>query len=196
MLVVELGATVRGEGRPVAEMILVPVDGFGPAGKAVDLAADLATKYGARIHLLHVLLQDKDAVELAGLPAAERLDEATRGVLARAAKAPPDPSVPAAVFAMDPGALRHPVPTEVLQALGHKILERAETAAKAKGVERVTRSLEAGEPVQCILAEAKRRRADTIVMGHRGLEMIEGVAFGSVSDQVSHLADCTVVMIK
>lgn len=180
----------------MAERILVPVDGFGPAGKAVDLAADLATKYGARIHLLHILLQDKDAVELADLPAAQGLDEATRGLLDRAAKAAPDPTVPAVVFAMDPSAVRHPVPAEVLQALGRKILENAETAAKAKGAERVTQSLERGEPVQCILAEAERQGADTIVMGHRGLETIEGVTFGSVSDQVSHLADCTVVMIK
>jgi len=180
----------------MTEVILVPVDGSGPAGKAVDLAADLATKYGARIHLLHILLQDKDAVDMADLSAARELDEATRGLLDQAAKAPPDPSVPAAVFEMDSSAVRHPVPAEVLQALGHKILENAETAAKAKGVERVTRSIEEGAAVPCILAEAERQKADTIVMGHRGLETIEGVTFGSVSDQVSHLADCTVVMIK
>jgi nucleotide-binding universal stress UspA family protein len=180
----------------VAEVILVPVDGFGPAGKAVDLAGDLATKYGARIHLLHILLQDKDAVDLAQLPAAQGLDEATLGLLDSAAKAPSDPTVSAAVLAMDPKAVRHPAPDEVLHALGRKILEGAESVAKSKGVERVTQSVEKGEPVKCILAEAESQGADTIVMGHRGLETIEGVTFGSVSDQVSHLADCTVVMIK
>jgi nucleotide-binding universal stress UspA family protein len=35
--------------------ILVALDGSAPSGKALDLAADLAEKYGASLHLVHVL---------------------------------------------------------------------------------------------------------------------------------------------
>ena len=37
--------------------ILVPTDGSGHAKKAVDLAAEIAEKYGARLVILHVLLR-------------------------------------------------------------------------------------------------------------------------------------------
>ena len=37
--------------------IVVPTDGSAHAKKAVDLAADIAEKYGARIVLLHVFLR-------------------------------------------------------------------------------------------------------------------------------------------
>jgi nucleotide-binding universal stress UspA family protein len=178
------------------QMILVPTDGSEPADKAIELACDLASRHRARICLLHVLLRDKEPEDLRRLAVVKELDAEMQDALARAEAAPPDPSVPAAVFAMDPGAVQHPVPVEVLQTLGRKVLEAAERAVRAKDVDRVTQVLEDGEAAQCIVDAAARERADTIVMGHRGLGDIEGITLGSVSNRVSHLAACTVIMIR
>lgn len=178
------------------QTILVPTDGSGPADKAVELACDLAATHDARICLLHVLLRDKEPEDLQKLAAAAEIDAGLRDALASAAAAPPDPSLPAAVLAMDPTAVAHPVPTEVLQALGHKVLEAAERAVMLRGVDKVSQALEDGEAAQCIIKAAAREQADTIVMGHRGLGDIEGITLGSVSNRVSHLAACTVIMIR
>ncbi len=176
--------------------ILVPTDGSEAADKAVTLACDLAVKHDAQICLLHVLLRDKEPEDLRRLAAAGEIDAKLQDALTSAAAAPPDPSVPAAVLAMDPTAVVHPVPTEVLQAIGTQVLEAAERAVKAKGVEAVSGVVEDGEAAQCIVDAAQREQADTIVMGHRGLGDIEGITLGSVSNRVSHLATCTVVMIR
>jgi nucleotide-binding universal stress UspA family protein len=178
------------------DTILVPTDGSGPADKAIDLACDLATRHNARICLLHVLLRDKEPEDLRRLPVARELETEMQDALARAEATVPDSSVPAAVFAMDPAAVEHPVPVEVLRALGGKVLEAARRAVEAKGIDRVTETLEDGEAAQCIIAAAAREQADTIVMGHRGLGDIEGITLGSVSNKVSHLAGCTVIMIR
>ena len=37
------------------EKILVPTDGSGHAKRAIELASDLASKYGAALHVMHVL---------------------------------------------------------------------------------------------------------------------------------------------
>jgi nucleotide-binding universal stress UspA family protein len=178
------------------QTILVPTDGSGPADKAVELACDLATRHNARICLLHVLLRDKEPEDLRKLAAAQDIDAKLQDALASAAAAPADPAVPAVVFAMDPTAVAHPVPTEVLQALGRRVLEAAEHAVRAEGVDKVSQALEDGEAAQCIVDAATREQADTIVMGHRGLGDIEGITLGSVSNRVSHLATCTVIMIR
>jgi len=178
------------------ERILVPTDGSGPADKAIDLACDLATRHNARVCLLHVLLRDKEPEDLRRLAAVTELDAEMQDALACAEATAPSPAVPAAVFAMDPKAVEHPVPEEVLRALGGKVLEAAGRVVKAKGIDSVTQALEDGDAAQCIVEAAARERADTIVMGHRGLGDIEGITLGSVSNKVSHLADCTVIMIR
>jgi nucleotide-binding universal stress UspA family protein len=176
--------------------ILVPTDGSVPAYKAIDLACDLAATHGAEICLMHVLLRDKEAEDLRRLAAVSELEADMQEALARAEAAPPNSSVPAAVFAMDPTAVQHPVPEEVLRVLGAKVLEAAEGAVKARGIAGVSRVLEDGTAAQCIVEAAAREHADTIVMGHRGLGDIEGITLGSVSNKVSHLADCTVIMVR
>ncbi len=49
--------------------ILVPVDGSANAHKAVELAGDLASHWGARVVLVHVLRRAGDAVAPEGLEA-------------------------------------------------------------------------------------------------------------------------------
>jgi nucleotide-binding universal stress UspA family protein len=43
---------------------------------------------------------------------------------------------------------------------------------------------------------AKRREADVIIMGSRGLGTVEGILLGSVSHKVVSLADCKVMTVR
>lgn len=55
--------------------ILVPVDGSGHARKAVELASDLAVRYEASVHLLHVVPDQKIPDELIQFARSEHMEE-------------------------------------------------------------------------------------------------------------------------
>ncbi len=84
-------------------------------------------------------------------------------------------------------------PGEIKSVSGPKA--RSGARARRKGVQEFALELGDGDPVERILEVAKRLKADTIVMGHRGLRDIEALTLGSVSNEVSRLAPCDVVMI-
>lgn len=63
--------------------ILVPVDGSGHSKKALELACDLAGKYGAELHLLHVVQPAAEAYTMV-LGAAAVTIEASREELEEA----------------------------------------------------------------------------------------------------------------
>lgn len=172
--------------------ILVPTDGSGHAAKAVELAADIAAKYGARLVLLHVLLRHTTAAELKALldgsaiPAdlAARLEDLQDAVLDMAANS------------IEGGIIFVPIPDDVLCEVGDRILEMARAAAAAKGVTEISAHRVDGNATQNIIAAAGHEGADMIFMGSRGLGNIAGLLMGSVSHKVSHLAPCTCVTVK
>lgn len=51
-------------------------------------------------------------------------------------------------------------------------------------------------PAECICNKAKGDQFDLIVMGNRGLGMLEDILMGSVSSKVVKLAKCPVVVVK
>jgi len=180
----------------MSKSILVATDGSAQARKAIELGCKLARLDGGRLGFVHVLLRDKTPDELQGLPAAAGLGADLAGELAKAATRKPDDALPAWASVMDPTSVPSPVSQQVLEALGHGILGAAAKAARHKGVQEFALELEDGDPVERILEVAKRLKADTIVMGHRGLRDIEALTLGSVSNKLSRLAPCDVVMIK
>ena len=78
----------------------------------------------------------------------------------------------------------------------NRYVERAENTAREKGVKTVEARLQEGDPAHEILTCAKTENADLIVMGSRGLGGLKGLLMGSVSQKVSHLAECTCVSVK
>ena len=150
----------------MVETILVPTDGSDHAEKAVAFAADIARKHGAGIVLLHVL-SDPGSGQVPG----EMRD------LAR---------------------LEHVRITEhdIRQAGANEVLHNAENQARNNGVTRIERVIEEGDPTRRILALAKARGADMIVMGSRGLGDLQGLLLGSVSHKVGHLAKCTCITVR
>ena len=53
-----------------------------------------------------------------------------------------------------------------------------------------------GDPASAILAVAKEADADLIVMGRRGLGDLAGLLLGSVSQKVTHLAECACLTVR
>jgi nucleotide-binding universal stress UspA family protein len=82
------------------------------------------------------------------------------------------------------------------QNVGSRILETFRDQATKLGVSDVALRVESGNPVKCILDTATTCRADTLVMGSRGLSDLEGLVFGSVAHRVTHGAPCDVVTVR
>lgn len=173
------------------QTILCPIDGSEHADKALDLAIDLAGKYGAGVHLLHVLLRDLTGDELLRFAETEGIAEAVPSEQERLMQMPPGQMVPGGT-ATPPQA----VASGVVAAIGEKILDAARRKATVTGVEVAGASIENGDPARRILESAERNGVDLIVMGTRGLSDLKGLFLGSVSHKVANSAACTCITVK
>jgi len=82
---------------------------------------------------------------------------------------------------------------EVARKIGESILSDA--AAKTKGFKLNTR-LEFGNAAETIIEIAEKENYDLIVVGSRGLSSVKRFFLGSVSDDVSHHAKCSVLIAR
>ena len=76
---------------------------------------------------------------------------------------------------------------EFLMFVAEQILGDARERAKENGVSAVRTHAGKGDPAGAIIAHAKRRQVDLIVLGTRGLSKTEGLLLGSVSRKVANL---------
>jgi nucleotide-binding universal stress UspA family protein len=158
--------------------MVVATDGSAPARKACQLAGDLARKADAKLVFLHVPLKGASPEQLAAVVDPGELS----------ARAQDDLRL---------GGLPLPIVTdETLAEIGQLILAQAKAAAEASGVVAVETILAEGDPARATLDLARDRRADLILMGSRGVGMIEGLLLGSASNKVTHLATCPVVVVR
>ena len=146
--------------------ILVPVDGSDHAGKAVDLAADLAGKYGAALTLLHVMSTIGSARVPEELRDLERIEHVQ--------------------------VTEHDLP----EGVARKIVERAGKRTTEHGNKAPHDVIVARDPTAEIVAYVVREGCDMIVMGSRGPGNIKGLLMGSVSRKVTHLAPWTCIAVK
>ncbi len=171
--------------------IVTAVDGSAHARAAVDIASDLAAKYGARLTIIHVVGSGPVPPALAHMAEVEHLMKPKPGsspenvgnVLGNLAAIQTSEGSPKADY-------------EIHVSLGEKILNDAASAARELHVEAVEAVLNDGEPVAEILNAAKAADADLIVMGRRGLSEMKGLLMGSVSHKISQLADCPCLTVK
>ena len=82
-----------------------------------------------------------------------------------------------------------------LDEAGWSLLGDFEAKAKSKGIP-CDIILTHGDPATQILAIAKKRNCDCVVMGKRGLGRIRRILLGSVSDRVTRLAEVPVITVK
>ncbi|MBU2958611.1 universal stress protein [Paracoccus sp. 1_MG-2023] len=71
----------------------------------------------------------------------------------------------------------------------------AKSVAKDAGVARVSAFIRAGQPARTIVAVAREKECDLIVLGSRGLGATENYLLGSVSHKVTGLAPCPVLTV-
>jgi nucleotide-binding universal stress UspA family protein len=147
-------------------LILHPTDGSKQAKKALEYAAELAVSAGAKLLVLHVQPQHGADSVPDGLGEFERIEQV------RVTEA------------------------DVLRGAAETLAGKAAQTARAKGVKQVERLVVEGDPVQAIVATARARKADAIVMGSRGLGYIKGLFLGSVSHKVVLTAPCTCIVVR
>ena len=173
--------------------VLIATDGSAHARKAVALGSDIAAKYGAEVVLVHVLLRGEVSEDLRRMAEVEHLAGETGKPLADAIAAVPAGHFPAyTTFAEEAPAAS----LGVLQAVGAQILDHAEDLAVEHGVDRISKRIEDGKPVDRILDIAKKEKVDLIVSGARGLSALEAVMLGSTSQKLSHLAPVTCLTVR
>ncbi len=78
--------------------------------------------------------------------------------------------------------------------LGEKILSKALDTIGKKKI-KVDKKLEFGVPSDKIVEVAEKGNYDLIVLGSRGLGTVERFLLGSISDDVSHKAKCSVLIV-
>jgi len=78
---------------------------------------------------------------------------------------------------------------------GKDILENTIRIFASEG-QNVQGYIEKGNPATVIIDFAGRGNYDHIIMGSRGVSELRGIAIGSVSHQVIHLANCRVTLVK
>ena len=173
------------------ETILAAVDGSDHSDQAVHLAADIATKYQARLTLLHVCPEGSVPEGL------RRLASVEFSIPGGPAAARPDLSEGVG-HVMDPVREGSDAASaaEIYEKLGHQILEHSKGIALEKGVAAVETLLDKGDAADVIVQQADRVKANVIVMGTRGLGTLKGLLVGSVSHKVTQLAPCTCVTVK
>ena len=75
------------------------------------------------------------------------------------------------------------------------VLDAAAAAARSEGVEAQTHPVE-GEPGEAILDVAEKTGADLIVVGNKGMTGARRFLLGSVPNNVSHHAPCSVLIVR
>lgn len=170
--------------------IVVPTDGSEHANRAVAMAGEIGSKFGARVVVLQALLHHSSSSDLKALCGKVGVDDIVVKQLDDLEQA----MFNAAAVAYAPIPI--PVPPDVLRKIGDRIAETARLSLKEQGVTDVTTQIVDGKPADNIIAAAEHEKADLIVMGRRGLGDVAGLLMGSVSHKVTHLADCACLTVK
>jgi nucleotide-binding universal stress UspA family protein len=75
------------------------------------------------------------------------------------------------------------------------VLDAAAASARKDGVEVQTHPVE-GDPAEAILNVAEETKADLIVVGNKGMTGARRFLLGSVPNNVSHHAPCSVIIVR
>jgi len=140
--------------------ILCPVDFSDASRAAMEVAADLAKRFGGEVVLLH-------AYPVPGYTF-------------------PDGSVVASPKMMQ----------ELADQAKKHLDEWRSDAEKLLGAPRVAAETAIGEPAAEILALAKARGADLVVMGTHGRTGLEHALMGSIAERVVRRAHCPVLTVR
>jgi len=85
---------------------------------------------------------------------------------------------------------------ELVLTMADNILDNARNEARTKGAMRIVAEPAFGDPAEQIVAVARDRQADLIVVGSRGHGRLAGLRLGSVAQSVVSLSHCAVVVVR
>ena len=91
---------------------------------------------------------------------------------------------------MDQGDL-----SNVLETAANQILERARKRALRHGLSEVKLEAAWGDPAQAIIEKVQREKTDILVVGRRGRSRLSGLLLGSISQKLTSLAPCNVMVV-
>ena len=170
--------------------VLVATDGSDHANKAVDVAIDMAGKHGAALTVLSVIESGALTEDAKRLAAEKEVD--MNPVL----DIPDLASISPNAAAILPNVEDILATGRIKAALAEAVMEEArDRAGVALGAE-IRGRTESGDAAEEILKVAEGDAADLVVMGCRGLGALKSLLVGSVSQKVSHLANCTCITVK
>ncbi len=146
--------------------ILVPIDGSAASSRGLDLAIKLSRDQGATLSLLHVVDD---------LIAARGLDDTT-----------------------DTRAAHFRDLRDRLRIEGEKTLAKAEAKVRKSGVasESAVRESLGGSVADAIVDQARKRRADLIVLGTHGRRGLARLVMGSDAETVLRTAPVPVLLVR
>lgn len=167
----------------VIHNILVPVDGSKGAEKAVEYAAWVASKTGAKVNLLHVVDADKLKLKY------EAMDRFL-------------PEWADKIKGTDDIKRYSPYFEEQLQCMledplckrGNNVLEAMTTLAEVYGMKPKT-ILKLGKVVDTVLQVAEDEGCDHIILGRTGLTGIQRMLIGHVAEKIARFAPCRVTLV-
>jgi nucleotide-binding universal stress UspA family protein len=87
-------------------------------------------------------------------------------------------------------------PSYVLDEETQTIVDQAKAIAERHQVRTIRTVVREGKPAVVLVDYAKDHQMDLLVVGSRGLRALEAALIGSVSQKVSQLADCSVLIVR
>jgi nucleotide-binding universal stress UspA family protein len=179
--------------KAMIKRVLVALDGSDHATKALDLACEMACRFGAELVAVHVISDKPLSDAERRLAEVEFQSEGAKDFILR-------PSIGAAsdMRLESQQLIKQAAETRgrLRWALGERLTSDACARAHKKAVQSVRTVTRAGDPAKEILKVANEENADLIVMGRRGRGDVAGLLLGSISHKVSHLAECACLTVK
>jgi nucleotide-binding universal stress UspA family protein len=87
-------------------------------------------------------------------------------------------------------------PSYVLDEETQTIVDKAKALAEQNKVRKIRTVVREGRPAVVLVDYAKDHQMDLLVVGSRGLGALEAALLGSVSQKVSQLAGCSVLIVR
>jgi len=85
---------------------------------------------------------------------------------------------------------------DVMMFVAEQILNDARERATAGGIGEIGTYVGKGDPAGAVIARARQRNCDLIVLGTRGLSKTEGLLLGSVSRKVANLCKMNCLIVR
>jgi nucleotide-binding universal stress UspA family protein len=83
----------------------------------------------------------------------------------------------------------------MLESTARAIVDRARKRALRSGVSAVQVQVRWGDPAEALIGLAEREDVDLLVVGRRGRSRLSGILMGSVSQKLTSLAPCKVLVV-